>query len=390
MKITDVECFALLIPDFDADACSSAQDNLVVKITTDEGLFGIGETDTNPWGVKATIDSPGTHAIGRGFKELLIGKDPRNVEGLWYELNEKTMMTSRRGLGICAMGAVDMALWDLCGKIYGQPTWKLLGGSVKENIIPYASLLPEGDNLKDYSDSLVDKVTKAKSLGFKAAKLEICIKGPYSHNNIQIEDDNEFAKMVHRCRESVGSEMTLMADVAYAWRDWKSALRALEMVKKDNLFFIETPIRIEDLEGMAKLSNASITRIATGEMLQTRFECIETIDKGRVDVIQPDVGRVGGLTEAKRVAQYAEDKGVLVVPHCWKSAIGIAASVHLSAISPTCTHIEFLPKELAESQLRKELVTEEHEVIEGAIPLPTKPGLGIEINQNKLEQYLVK
>tara|TARA_B100001540_G_C15771359_1_gene626487 strand:- start:903 stop:1769 length:867 start_codon:yes stop_codon:yes gene_type:complete len=288
------------------------------------------------------------------------------------------------------MGAVDMALWDLCGKIYGQPTWKLLGGSVKENIIPYASLLPEGDNLKDYSDSLVDKVTKAKSLGFKAAKLEICIKGPYSHNNIQIEDDNEFAKMVHRCRESVGSEMTLMADVAYAWRDWKSALRALEMVKKDNLFFIETPIRIEDLEGMAKLSNASITRIATGEMLQTRFECIETIDKGRVDVIQPDVGRVGGLTEAKRVAQYAEDKGVLVVPHCWKSAIGIAASVHLSAISPTCTHIEFLPKELAESQLRKELVTEEHEVIEGAIPLPTKPGLGIEINQNKLEQYLVK
>ena len=390
MKITDVECFALLIPDFDADACSSAQDNLVVKITTDEGLFGIGETDTNPWGVKATIDSPGTHAIGRGFKELLIGKDPRNVEGLWYELNEKTMMTSRRGLGICAMGAVDMALWDLCGKIYGQPTWKLLGGSVKDNIIPYASLLPEGDNLKDYSDSLVDKVTKAKSLGFKAAKLEICIKGPYSHNNIQIEDDNEFAKMVHRCRESVGSEMTLMADVAYAWRDWKSALRALEMVKKDNLFFIETPIRIEDLEGMAKLSNASITRIATGEMLQTRFECIETIDKGRVDVIQPDVGRVGGLTEAKRVAQYAEDKGVLVVPHCWKSAIGIAASVHLSAISPTCTHIEFLPKELAESQLRKELVTEEHEVIEGAIPLPTKPGLGIEINQNKLEQYLIK
>ncbi len=189
MKITNVECYALLIPDFDVDACSSAQDNLVVKITTDTGLYGIGETDTNPWGVKAIIDAPGTHAIGRGFKELLIGKDPRNVEGLWYELNEKTMMTSRRGLGICAIGAVDMALWDLCGKIYEQPTWKLLGGSAKEYIYPYASLLPEGDNLKDYSDSLVDKVTKANKLGYKAAKLEICIKGPYSHNNIQIEDD---------------------------------------------------------------------------------------------------------------------------------------------------------------------------------------------------------
>ena len=390
MKITKVECFALLIPDFDADACSSAQDNLVVKIHTDQDLFGIGETDTNPWGVKATIESPGTHAIGRGMTETLIGKDPTNVEGIWHELYEKTMMTSRRGLGICAIGAIDMALWDLCGKIYGQPTWKLLGGSVRDYIVPYASLLPEGDNLKDYSDSLVKKVVKAKELGFRAAKLEICIKGPYSHNNIQIEDDNEFAKMVHRCRQSVGEDMTLMADVAYAWQDWKSALRALEMVSQDDLYFIETPIRIDDLEGMAKLSAATPIRVATGEMLQTRFECMETIEKGRVDVIQPDVGRVGGLTEAKRVAQFAEDKGILVVPHCWKSAIGIAASVHLSAISPTCTFIEFLPRELAESQLRKDLVTNEHKVKDGLIGLPTTPGLGIDINEDKLSEFLIK
>jgi len=390
MKITKVECFALLIPDFDADACSSAQDNLVVKIHADNGLFGIGETDTNPWGVKATIESPGTHAIGRGMVETLIGKDPTNVEGIWHELYEKTMMTSRRGLGICAIGAIDMALWDLCGKIYEQPSWKLLGGSVKNFIIPYASLLPEGDNLNDYSDSLVNKVIKSKELGFKAAKLEICIKGPYSHNNIQIEDDNEFAKMIRRCREAVGKDMTLMADVAYAWDDWKSALRALNMIAEDNLYFIETPLKIDDLEGLSKLSDASTVRIATGEMLQTRFECIETIEKGRVDVIQPDIGRVGGLTEAKRVAQYAEDKGVLVVPHCWKSAIGIAASVHLSAISPTCSFIEFLPKELAESQLRKDLVINEHEVINGKIALPTKPGLGIDINENKLNEFLIK
>ena len=390
MKITKVECFTLLIPDFDADANSSAQDNLIVKIHTDSGHFGIGETDTNPWGVKATIESPGTHAISRGMIELLIGKDPRNVEGIWHELYVKTMMTSRRGLGICAIGAIDMALWDLCGKIYQQPTWKLLGGSVKDYIIPYASLLPEGDNLKDYSDSLVEKVIKSKELGFKAAKLEICIKGPYSHNNIQIEDDNEFAKMVHKCREAVGKEMTLMADVAYAWQDWKSALRALNMVARDNLYFIETPLGIDDLEGLAKLSDASLVRVATGEMLQTRFECFETIEKGKVDVIQPDMGRVGGLTEAKRVAQFAEDKGVLVVPHCWKSAIGIAASIHLSAVSPTCSFIEFLPRELAESQLRKDLVLNEHEVIEGKIALPTKPGLGIEINENKLNEFLIK
>jgi len=122
-------------------------------------------------------------------------------------------------------------------------------------------------------------------------------------------------------------------------------------------------------------------------MLQTRFECFEAIDKGQVDIIQPDVGRVGGLTEAKRVCDYAEDKGVLVVPHCWKSAIGIAASAHLSATTLSCPYIEFLPNELAESQLRKDLVLEELQVEDGKIYLPTKPGLGIELNDEKLKQY---
>ena len=387
MKITKIETYSLLIPDFDADACSSAQDNLVVKIFTDEGLYGIGETDTNPWGVKATIESPGTHAMARSFSDILVGKDPRNVEGLWHEMNEKTLMTSRRGLGICAIGAIDMALWDLCGKIYGQPIWKILGGSKKEFVTPYASLLPDGHTLEEYSKSLVEKTKTAKKLGFKAAKLEICIKGPYSHNNIQIEDDREFAKMVKLCREAVGEEMVLMADVAYAWPDWKSAKRALDMCESQNLFFIETPLPIEDLEGLKKLSQSIQTRTATGEMLQTRHECIETILRGNVDVIQPDVGRVGGLTEAKRVCDFAEDKGVLVVPHCWKSAIGIAASAHLSATSSACPYIEFLPSELAESQLRKDLVKKELEVIDGQIPLPQKPGLGIELDDDKLIKY---
>ena len=389
MKISKIETFSLLVPDFDSDACSSAQDNLVVKITTDEGLFGIGETDTNPWATKALIDSPGTHAMARSFSDILIGRDPRNVEGLWHEMNEKTLMTSRRGLGICAIGAIDMALWDLCGKIYNQPVWKILGGSKKNFVTPYASLLPEGHNLKEYSKSLVEKTKTAKELGFKAAKLEICIKGPYSHNSLQIEDDREFAKMVKLCRDAVGDEMVLMADVAYAWPDWKSAKRALDMCEKENLFFIETPLPIEDLDGLNKLSQSVQTRTATGEMLQTRHECYETIIRGNVDVIQPDVGRVGGLTEAKRVCDFAEDKGVLVVPHCWKSAIGIAASAHLSATTNVCPYIEFLPSELAESQLRKDLVLNELPVVDGKIYLPQRPGLGIDLNEEKLKQYLI-
>ena len=181
-------------------------------------------------------------------------------------------------------------------------------------------------------------------------KLEICTKGPYSHNSLQIEDDREIAKIVAACRKAVGPEMTVMVDVAYAWRDWKEALRAIEMFADEDIYFIETPLPSDDIEGYAKLVKASPVRVAAGEWLNSRFEFRELMDRDALDVVQPDVGRVGGLTEARRVAMAARDKGLVVVPHCWKSAIGIAASAHLAAVSPTCTYIEFLPRELAEFQ----------------------------------------
>ena len=149
MKIADIECFVLLVPDYRAEACSSAQDDLVVRITTDEGLVGIGETDTNPWVARAMVEAPGTHIMGLGLKEMLIGADPRDVEGLWERMYTGSAMTGRRGLGICAIGALDMALWDLRGKIEGKPTWSLLGGAAQKAVTPYASLLPEGDTLED-------------------------------------------------------------------------------------------------------------------------------------------------------------------------------------------------------------------------------------------------
>ena len=120
MKITNVECFVLLVPDVEADACSSAQDNAVVRITTDTGIVGIGETDTNPWAVKALIDAPSTHCMGLGFKDMLLGEDPRRPEELWEKLYTGSAMYGRRGLGVCAIGAIDMALWDICGKAAGR------------------------------------------------------------------------------------------------------------------------------------------------------------------------------------------------------------------------------------------------------------------------------
>ena len=123
----------------------------MVKIHTDSGHVGIGETDTNPWVAKAMIEAPGTHIMGLGLRETLIGKDPRDVEGLWEKLYIGSAMTGRRGLGICAIGALDMALWDLVGKIENKPCWQLMGGATNKLITPYASLLPEGDDLDTYA-----------------------------------------------------------------------------------------------------------------------------------------------------------------------------------------------------------------------------------------------
>ncbi|HEX3161187.1 MAG TPA: mandelate racemase/muconate lactonizing enzyme family protein, partial [Pseudolabrys sp.] len=286
-------------------------------------------------------------------------------------------------------GALDMALWDLRGKIENKPCWQLLGGAVNNAITPYASLLPEGDTLDVYTRILIERALEAKRLGFRAVKLEICIKGPYSHNSLQIPDDNEIAKIVRACRKAIGPDIAIMVDVAYCWRDWKDALRAIDMFADQDIYFVETPLPSDDYEGYSKLTAASPVRIAAGEWLNTRFEFLELMDRDALDVVQPDVGRVGGLTEARRVAMHARDRGLIVVPHCWKSAIGIAASAHLAAIAPTCSYIEFLPASLSDSRLRRDLVLDELPVVDGLIPLPTKPGLGITINEEALKAFKV-
>ena len=390
MKITKIESSVLLDPEYDRDACSSAQDDIVVQIHTDEGVVGIGEVDTNPWVAKAMIHARGTHIIGLGLEEMLIGEDPLNTEALWEKLYTGSFMNGRRGLGICAIGALDMALWDIRGKALGVPCWKLLGGAAKEAVTPYASLLPgKGDTVEIYRDSLVEKAKEAKRYGFRAGKMEVCVNGPYTHNRLQ-EPDEAIVEIVAACREAVGEDFTMMVDVCYCWSNAKQALRVIKQLEPYNLFFLETPIQLDDLEGYAFLHDHSPIRIAAGELQSTRFEFLDLLDRGKLDVVQPDVGRVGGLTEARRVSNLAADRGRLVVPHCWKTAIGIAASVHLGATAPHCPYVEFLPASLSESPLRADLVKKDFTFVNGQIPLPQSPGLGIELDEDAMERFRVK
>jgi L-alanine-DL-glutamate epimerase-like enolase superfamily enzyme len=374
------------VPDYDRDACSSAQDDIVVLVHTDEGITGIGEVDTNPWVAQAMIHARGTHVLGLGLEEMLLGEDPLHPEALWDKMYTGSFMTGRRGLGICAIGALDMALWDIRGKALGLPCWQFLGGARKTHIQPYASLLPAGHTAKEYRESLVAKAREARRIGFRAAKMEVCVKGPYAHNKLR-EGDDAIVEIVAACREAVGPDFAMMVDVCYCWPSAKEALRVIRQLEPYDLFFLETPLQLDDLDGYAFLHDHSGIRIAAGELQNTRFEFLDLMDRGKVDVAQPDVGRVGGLTEARRVCDLAAERGRLIVPHCWKTGIGIAASAHLSAATAHCPYIEFLPAQLSESALRRELVRDELQMTDGVIPLPQKPGLGIELNYDAMKKF---
>jgi L-alanine-DL-glutamate epimerase-like enolase superfamily enzyme len=256
-------------------------------------------------------------------------------------------------------------------------------------VTPYASLLPTGHHVDEYRRSLVDKARRAQALGFRAAKLEVCLNGPYSHNGLQ-EDDAAVVETVAACRGAVGPELTLMVDVAYAWPSAEHALRVIERLAPYDIYFLETPIDIDDLDGYARLAERSPIRIAAGEWQNTHFEFLDLADRGKLAVLQPDVGRVGGFTEARKVCRMARDRGLFVVPHCWKSMIGIAASAHLAAATTVCPYVEFLPAELSESALRRELVRDQFELVDGTIQLSDKPGLGIELNREALARYTDK
>ena len=386
MKITRIDYHVLVVPDVNTGATSSAQDNLVVEVHTDAGIVGVGETDVNPWIGRECLRARGTHSMGQGIEELLIGSDPLQPEAVWRKLYTASKMNGRRGAVICALGAVDMALWDIKGKALGQPIHALLGGAVKDRITPYASLLGVGTTLGEYSRSLVDKLVQAKEHGYRAAKLEIGFTGPYAHNGID-EPDEAVVEVVAACRAAVGPGFVLMVDLLYAYSEAKRALRVIRQIEPYDIFFVETPLDIDDLDGHAFLAQHSPIRIAAGEWQNTHWEFLDLADRARLDVLQPDVGRVGGFSEARKVCDIAADRGRQIVPHCWKSGIGIAASAHLCAATACCPYIEFLPAQLSESALRRELVVEDLEMVDGTIPVPHKPGLGVELNREALMRY---
>ena len=388
MKIIDIETYVLLADNYDPSLTSSAQDTCLVIIKTDEGIEGYGECDTSPWVAKAFIESPGTHTMDQCVKEILIESDPLDIENLWSKIYIGTAMTGRRGAGVNAISAIDMALWDIKGKYENKPVYELMGGKKQEEVIPYASLQPVGHSFQEYKDSLVEWATRAKDLGFKAVKSEVTLNGPYAHSGLN-ENDDKATEVVEAVRKALGPEIKLMIDVQYRWLNADEALPVVKEWKDFDIYFLETPVWTDDIKSYAKMHEEAPMKIAAGEWLSTRYEFEDLIINGKIDVAQPDVGRCGGLTESIKIAEFAQNNNRIIVPHCWKTSVSISATAHFAFNTPNCAFIEYLPPQLCVEILRKELATEGFDYIDGKILPPTKPGLGIELNKDAIKKYQV-
>ena len=380
--VADVEAVVLRAPESDPNDYDSSTETVVVLIHDEDGVVGIGEADAPAPIVRELVLMDDRHAWSRGLRNVLLGRDPFEIEALHRDLYQATIYHGRRGLGIHALSAVDVALHDLVGKQLGRPAYQLLGGACRNDIRPYATIypgVPGGRTIGELMDELARGCERALELGFRAIKMEAFFG--------DLVSDRELVGCIQEGRRLVGDDTTLLVDFGYRWIDWRAALWTLNRLEDCDLYLAEATLQHDDLDGHAKLAARAETRIGGAEMAATRFECREWIEHGRVNVVQPDVNRAGGLTEMVRIAQLAELAGVLVVPHGWKTGITSAAARHFQAATPNVPFVEHLSPDLFDSPLRRELVSPEPAIVDGAIELPTAPGLGIELDAEAVDRY---
>lgn len=381
--IADVDAIVLKAPPAEVVSLDGSRETVVVRIVDEDGRIGIGEADAPAAVIRELVLMDDVHGWSRGLAGILRGRDPFELARLWAELYEGTVYHGRRGLGIHALSAVDVALHDLVGKQLGRPVYQLLGGARRDSIVPYATVYvgPVGERtLAQVMDAISQGCERALSLGFRAVKVEPL----FEH----LASDAQLVGCIRECRQMLG-DAAMMLDFGYRWRDWRAALWTLSRVEDCEIYFAEATLQHDDLEGHRKLAERLGIRVCGAELSATVHECREWLERGGVDVLQPDISRCGGLTEIGRIAGLADLHGALVIPHCWKTGIGAAAARHFQAATPNCPYVETFHPALFDSPLRAELVRPEPEVVAGTIELPTGPGLGVELVPEALARYTV-
>jgi L-alanine-DL-glutamate epimerase-like enolase superfamily enzyme len=363
MRITRVEPIVLRLPDVDTSRADGTQDAFLVRVHTDEGVSGIGEADTSPYLARTVVEMPSSHAVARGLGELLIDEDPLAIDRLWQLLYKGSSYYGRSAVALHVISAIDMALWDLSGRAFGRPVSQLLGGARVERLPVYASeVMPE-------TPGEVRRIAEAAvAAGYPALKLGW---GPLGRDPALDEE------LIRTARAALGPQRRLMIDGGQAYTV-KSAAELLRRVEDTRLTWFEEPFWPDDYASYRRLSDAVSVPIAAGEADSTITPFRRLVEEGHVDVLQPDLGRCGGFTVARQIAELARERRVDVVPHCFSTGLLVAASLHFASTLERPLLSEF---SVADSPLAGGLLTEPFGLVAGELALPTGPGLGVDVDE---------
>ncbi len=385
MKITRVEATWLQVPipverqhvsDFGR---ATTFDTALVRVETDAGITGVGEA-------KVSAGSPGDYhgvvaVINQEFGPELVGQDPRDINRIWENLYSGTRghysiarghvfpAMSRRGVSISAISGIDIALWDILGKSLNAPVWRLLGGRKAESMPAYASggwanAAQIGAQLRGYVDQG----------GFKAVKMRI---GVFDGSPMAS------AERVLAARAALGPGIDIMAD-AHGTFTVSEARQFCYLVRDCNLAWFEEPVTADDKRGLAEVRASTHIPIATGESENTRFDFRDLIELRAADILQPDLGICGGISEAMRISALASAANLRLAPHLWAGAPAFAAGLHVAAASPASYILEY---SLGANPMIHDLIEESFPVQGGLLAIPDRPGLGITIRDDFVQRY---
>jgi len=341
----------------------------VVKVTASNGEHGWGEG----YGPASVLE-----AGIKLLKPIVIGSNPLENEVIWNQMYRKTLDYARRGTLVASMSAIDIAIWDLKGKILGLPVSTLLGGAHRDKIRPYATGL-YFTNHDNPSQEFEAEAHKYLAQGFKAIKMKV---------GLGIEEDY---KNVKKMREIIGDDIELMVDSNHAY-NLREAVLLAKKIEPFNISWFEEPLSPEFYDQYNELRSKTTIPIAGGECEYLRYGFHQLLRNKSVDIMQPDICASGGLTEAKRIGALASTYGVEVVPHTWGTAIGIHVALHFIA------NLELIPGRMkspdflieydqTENALREQITYPAIEMKDGMIEVPKRPGLGIDIDEEILNKF---
>jgi L-rhamnonate dehydratase len=381
VKITDVELLVLEAPGaYEAPKGSEEAYGIrylgIIRVRTDAGITGYSDIETQPHIAKAIVEAPseGSFTGFLGLKSVLVGEDPFEVERLWYKMYMASVYYGRRGAAIQVISGIDIALWDIIGKATRQPVYKLLGGGYRTKVRAYASTLFRSDpaSMEEASKRYLDQ-------GFTAVKFGWGVFG---------EDTRRDIRLVEAARRGLGDDADLLVDTGwYVNRTPKEAIDLVHRMQPYRPFFVEELLHPEDYDGYAQVAGATDVLIACGEQESTEWGFRTLIERGKVDVLQPDISRCGGFTTARKIVHMTELHNRLCIPHSWISDLLTAASLHLNAFMRRSVFVEF---NVTSGPLSRELCREPIRMKDGYVDVPQGPGLGVEVDEAAIEKFRVK